>query len=640
MSSIASLGRMVSGLTASQIGLQVTGHNLSNLNTPGYTRQQVLQHDSGYLNVGNNGQLQKVGLGVSITQIRQVRDVFLDKRFRTETSVLNFYQTKQDGINEIEAILDEPHGETLSGIMEDFWKQAQKLSTNPSGVEERLAFIQTADVLAKRANQIMQGLNDYQYHTNEEIKKTVHRINQITKDIKSINDVIQKAEVNGDEANDYRDQRNLLLDELSQYIDIDYKEMPDGSVIVNSQGRTLVDGPFVTQIDLALDPKGNGFVNPVWGDTREPLFKLNNEVNATSGGDNGKLQSLLIVRGNCVGGVDTDWDEIALNDNKSVDYDGNSYMIPKAQKQLAELVDRMMDMVNDVLDGGGINGGVGIPVFVPKPGNGILSQSQISNLSKTSINVLKDLPKALVGPAGEGRAEYTELIAAQKDAMDAYEAYLNDPAGSEALKKSYEEKLKVLEEKRGAYEKSIEGVDADKLLVNTRLDAHRTEEQKRIESYKKAFSGSNMQVNPELLSDGGYNHLGTVGKDPSNIGDNSKVTELLGAWSESRDWPEKKLGPDGKPITNATDPKYKKANFMDCYAEFVSDIGREGFQYQGKVGEKYTIVNNATNERLSMGGVSQDEELTNMLKYQYAYNASSRMINVLDGMMDTIINRI
>ncbi|MGL5677586.1 MAG: flagellar hook-associated protein FlgK [Cellulosilyticaceae bacterium] len=635
MSSIASLGRMVSGLTASQIGLQVTGHNLSNLNTPGYTRQQVLQHDSGYLNVGNNGQLQKVGLGVSITQIRQVRDVFLDKRFRTESSVLNFYQTKQDGINEIEAILDEPHGETLSGIMEDFWKQAQKLSTNPSGVEERLAFIQTADVLAKRANQIMQGLNDYQYHTNEEIKKTVHRINQITKDIKSINDVIQKAEVNGDEANDYRDQRNLLLDELSQYIDIDYKEMPDGSVIVNSQGRTLVDGPFVTQIDLALDPKGNGFVNPVWGDTREPLFKLNNEVNATSGGDNGKLQSLLIVRGNCVGGVDTDWKEIALNDNKSVDYDGNSYMIPKAQKQLAELVDRMMDMVNDVLDGGGINGGVGIPVFVPKPGNGILSQSQISNLSKTSINVLKDLPKALVGPAGEGRAEYTELIAAQKDTMDAYEAYLE--TGSEGDKKVYEDVLKVLEEKKEAYTTAIKDVKPEELVEDTTLSATRQIEQERIAKYKAAFNGSNMQVNPELLSDGGYNHLGTVGKDPSNIGDNSKVTELLGAWSESRDWP---VDADGNPITDATAPKYKKASFMDCYAEFVSDIGREGFQYQGKVGEKYTIVNNATNERLSMGGVSQDEELTNMLKYQYAYNASSRMINVLDGMMDTIINRI
>lgn len=638
MSSIASLGRMVSGLTASQIGLQVTGHNLANLNTPGYTRQQVLQHDSGYLNVGNNGQLQKVGLGVSITQIRQVRDVFLDKRFRTESSVLNFYQTKQDGINEIEAILDEPHGETLSGIMEDFWKQAQKLSTNPSGVEERLAFIQTADVLAKRANQIMQGLNDYQYNTNEEIKKTVHRINQITKDIKSINDVIQKAEVNGDEANDYRDQRNLLLDELSQYMDIDYKEMPDGSVIVNSQGRTLVDGPFVTQIDLALDPKGNGFVNPVWGDTREPLFKLNNEVNATSGGDNGKLQSLLIVRGNCVGGVDTDWDEIALNDNKSVDYDGNSYMIPKAQKQLAELVDRMMDMVNDVLDGGGINGGVGIPVFVPKPGNGILSQSQISNLSKTSINVLKDLPKALVGKGREGEVEYKALLDAQKEAMTAYEAYLGaDETGSAAAKKTYEDALKVLEEKKEAYTTAIKDVKPEDLVEDTTLSATRQTEQERIAKYKAAFNGSNMQVNPELLSDGGYNHLGTVGDDPSNIGDNSKVTELLGAWSESRDWP---VDADGNPVTGATAPKYKKASFMDCYAEFVSDIGREGFQYQGKVGEKYTIVNNATNERLSMGGVSQDEELTNMLKYQYAYNASSRMINVLDGMMDTIINRI
>ena len=250
MSSIASLGRAMSGLSASQKGLQVTGHNLSNVNTEGYTRQQLMQHDSSYLSIGAGTNLQKVGLGVTVTEIRQIRDAFIDRRLRTETSILNFYNVKSDVTSEIEAILDEPYGETFNSMMESFWQQSQKLATNPSGVEERLAFIQQADVLIKRATQILEGLATYQENLNIQIKQTVARINQISYQIKDYNDKIAIAEINGDNANDYRDQRNLLLDELAEYMDINYSESADGRITVKAQGRSLVDGTFVTEIDL------------------------------------------------------------------------------------------------------------------------------------------------------------------------------------------------------------------------------------------------------------------------------------------------------------------------------------------------------------------------------------------------------
>lgn len=571
MSSIASLGRMTSGLRAAQTGLQVTGHNIANVNTKGYTRQQALQHDSSYLTVGSNGgRLQQVGLGVSISEIRQVRDEFADKRYRTENSVLNFYTAKQSATAEIEAILDEPHGAAMSGMMEDFWKQMQKLSTNPAGVEERLAFIQTADVLMKRANQIMDGFNSYQYDLNVQIKDSVNHINSMLHQIKDLNESISYGEINGDNANDLRDQRNVLLDELSSYIDIDYYEDKDGKVVVKTEGRNLIDGPFVIEMDLRVSDKGaTGFVIPTWSDTDKDVYSLDHIMSSTTGEDTGKLKGLLIARGETTGSMDTSWDDIALNPNYSVDKPGNSYIIPKVQKQLNELIHELTVMVNDTLDGMGMGdhkGMVGVPVFIPK--------------NTTNGQPLPDYPKA-----------------------PQLEDFVDDATSTAAEK----------------YEAAMEKYKAD------------------MEAYKEAIKphlvAGNIQVNPELTQDGGYNKLGTVSGDPNNVGDNSVVTELLSKWSQAREWPR-----DGKGLASA--PNTKHSDFMDFYSEMVASVGAEGSEYKGKIREKSALVTTVDNERMAMGAVSQDEELSNMLKYQYAYNAAARMVNVLDGMMDTIINRM
>lgn len=561
MSSIASLGRMTSGLRAAQTGLQVTGHNIANVNTRGYTRQQALQHDSGYITIGSNGgRLQQVGLGVSISEIRQIRDEFADKRYRTENSILNFYTTKQNATAEIESILDEPHGAAISGMMEDFWKQMQKLSTNPSGVEERLAFIQTADVLIKRANQIMDGFNEYQYEVNVQVKETVKNINSMIHQIKDLNESISLKEVNGDHANDLRDQRNVLLDELSGLIDIDYYEDKDGKVVVKTEGRNLIDGPFVVELGLKTLDNGTGFVVPTWSDNGEEVYKLNSIISSTTGDDTGKLKALLLARGNTKADKNTSWDEIALNDNYSVDKVGNSYVIPKVQKQLDSLIHELTTVVNDTLSGMGIGdhkGAIGIPVFVPK--------------YTTDGTPLPTYPKL---------EDYTDI-----------------PGGQ------------------------------------TALEQYKAAMTKYKEDIKPHLVAGNIQVNPELMQDGGYNKLGTVGGDPDNIGDNSVVTDLLNEWSKSRDWPR-----DGQGLTSAPNPK--NSNFMDFYSEMVSEVGAEGAEYKGKIKEKITLVTTVDNERMAMGAVSQDEELSSMLKYQYAYNAAARMVNVLDGMMDTIINRM
>jgi len=563
MSSIASLGRMVSGLTTAQKGLQVTGHNITNVNTKGYIRQQLLQHDSFYLNIGGNGKLLQVGTGVTPTEIRQIRDELADKRYRTENAVLNFYQTKNGSIQEVESILDEPYGEGISKMLENFWAQTQKLSTSPSEVEERSSFIQAANVLIKKANQISDALATYQDNLNTEVKNSVNHINALLKGIQECNEAVNKGELNGDRANDYRDQRNLLLDELSGYMEIDYYEEPDGRVVVKAEGQEVINKQFITTLELEQTVAGSSFVKPVWSNTKADVFKFNETITPAKENDTGKLKGLLAARGDQYVNAGTTWDDIALNNNLSVDTAGNSYFIPKINKKLNDFVNELVTMCNDSFDGQGIGTHVsktGVPMFVP---------------------IKASRPPLATVPPTEGLAPNTSSATYDAE-MVLYKNYLNN--------------------------------------------------------ISDCMISGNIKINPELLEEGGYNKLGTVDPTSTDVGNNSKVMAFLAEWNTTRDWPEKSADPTVSPIPSS--PYAKKVNIMSYYAEFVTEIGLEGSIYKQKASEKETTVMNIDNERQSMGAVSQDEEFTNMLKYQYAYNASARMITMLDGMMDTIINKM
>lgn len=533
MSSIASLGRMTSGLNASQRGLQTTSHNITNANTPGYIRQQLLQHDSQYVNIGSRGRLQQVGIGVTMTEIRQIRDEFADRRFRTENSVLSFYSTKKQAIDEMEVIFGEPHGEALSKTLNDFWSQTQKLATNPAGIEERMAFLQSADVFVKQANHIQSQLTEYQTNLNTQVIDTVKNVNNLTKEIQNLNESISYYEINGDNANDLRDQRNLLLDELSGIIDINYREEPDGRVIVSSEGIILVDKQFRAEMSTAQagNPGDRSpFVKPIWKDTGMDVYRMDKAATSIGGRDNGSLRALLIMRGNAPADSETDWEDIAINDNLSVDSDANAYLIPKIQKEFDIFVRELAETINGVFSPDGKGGN--------SPwGQGIHSGSQGEPLF-TKINENKDM--------GVG----------------------------------------------------------------------------------------NIQINPLLLEDGGYNYLPT-----SMTGDESDTTvieNLLEKWNEDREWfvQEDPDNPD------PTYPTKKNATFRAFYLELIAELGAEGSEAKGRSQEKNILIQDIETSRQAMGGVSTDEEMTNMMKYQYSYNAAARMITVLDGMMDTIINRM
>lgn len=588
MSSISSITKAVSGLVAAQKGLQVTGHNITNMNTNGYTRQQLLQSESPYINVGHTAvNTMQVGLGVTCDEIRQIRDALADKRLRTENSVLAYYQTLNSVSQDIERMFDEPYGDTISDFLNDFWSQAQKLSTSAGEVEERMSFINAGKVLAAKINDVSNSLTEYQFHVNSSLETSVKRVNEITAEIRKLNDKIAISEVNGDNANDYRDQRNLLLDELSSYGEISYYEDASKRVRVKFEGHQVINGEFEINIQLK-DIPGSPFKTLEWSDIKEEVIDLSNISSAANQNDSGKLKALLIARGNNVVNSETKWKEIALNKNFSVDVYGNAYTIPKLQKVLNEFSNQLVRIVNENFTGMGIGtqlGELGVQVFIP------------IEASEANQNLLETKWKAFAAAKGEVAKAEKEF-----EAGTITEAELNT-------------KKTALETAKKDYEK---------------LQA-------------KMMGPGNIQVNPALLQNGGHNYLGTVTQAIDNPklnqeckSDNTIVESFLKDWETNRSWFNEVDSGDSP----ATYPDSKIVDIPTFFTEIVTSFGADGKVYIDKSQEKAISVNNIENERLSMGGVSMDEEFTYMLKFQYAYNASSRMITMLDGMLDTIINRM
>ena len=231
----------VNGMRVNQTSLNTTAHNISNIDTKGYVRQQILQKDSPYNTIGMShiSPLQ-VGVGSSMDAIRQVRDVFLDKSYRLEVGRQEFYQVQSDAAKEIETILGEFGDTTFSTSLSDLWSAITDVAEEPDSIVKRSILASTATSFISYAEALDDQLNEYQKKVNEKIVSQVNRINDIGDEIQKLNTEIVYQESSGQNANDYRDQRNILLDELAGYVNITYQEDIDGRVLVNVEGTSFV----------------------------------------------------------------------------------------------------------------------------------------------------------------------------------------------------------------------------------------------------------------------------------------------------------------------------------------------------------------------------------------------------------------
>lgn len=261
------------GIYAAQKGLEVTGNNMTNINTTGYTRQRLDQMSfvSGGPDYYAVPMGTKVGNGVITTGVSQLRDPFLDIAYRNANTNVGQADTKLAWLEQVADVLDEVgKGSDDNGLlykqMQDVIDAVNQMITEGAGHQEYDALVRTAaQGLTDLFNTYAKGLEQKKEHLETSLKQDVETVNGLLKNIQELNDSIRKADVRGDSALELRDQRNLALDELSNYMKIDVSyEMEDvGSgtmveklvVSISDTNIKLVDGKYVTQ--ASVDMKDN-----------------------------------------------------------------------------------------------------------------------------------------------------------------------------------------------------------------------------------------------------------------------------------------------------------------------------------------------------------------------------------------------
>jgi len=233
-------------IAAQQYGLNITGQNIANVNNPDYSVQNAQQKSmtpalySGFL----------FGTGVDTYQIRQSVDQLLEQRLTNELSTQASFDEQESYMRILEGFFDENSDASIRNILTEFWNSWQDLSDNPLGSSERVAVFENGIKLASRFEAAVLDMDGLSQDMTSDISAAVVRINSLTSKIADLNQEILGLEINRS-ANDQRDQRNALVDELGDLINIETFEKPNGAIIINAaSGFTIVNGVDTYQLRM------------------------------------------------------------------------------------------------------------------------------------------------------------------------------------------------------------------------------------------------------------------------------------------------------------------------------------------------------------------------------------------------------
>lgn len=539
-----------SGLQSGQNALNTTAHNLTNIDTTGFTRQQTLLSSKRYITISKNPAAvsdQQYGIGVNLSAVRQVRDYFLDQTYRKESGRSTFYEASTDVLGEVENVLGELNGEDFQTSLTNLWTAVQELSKDPSSSVTQGLLVQRSAEFINRANAVYQDLTNYQDNLNKQIKEKVTTINQYGKQIQALNDQIRKIECGGIEhANDLRDTRNQILDELGKLCKMTYSEDSTGNVSVRIEDSDFVRGDLFYEIGLDASD-ATGFYTPFWIRDAEytvladgtkkyniegaQVFNLGQTVSSSLDTDIGGLKALLLARG------DHRSNYTDINNN----YDSISQsIVMNVQAEFDQMIHHVTTKINGIL------------AEVYDPSRGYMCDKDGSPL---------------------------QLF--QKVTTDGYEK-VTDAGGNVTWKYAEE-------------------------------DPARTD---------TLYTLGNLQVNANLLREPSMLSF----KKADGSADYDTTDKLKAAFTDE----SYTLNPN----------VLKKTTFVDYYKDLVSQVANTGSAFRNIYENQQTTVEATYNAREQIVGVSSEEELSNMIRFQNAYNASSRYINVINELLEHIISTL
>lgn len=526
------------GLFTQQTALYTTGHNISNANTLGYSRQRVnMQATPGFPTAGLNQPVYPghLGTGVEAGSIHRIRDEFVDRQYRQETNKFGYWESRSNAISQMEDIMDEPSKYGLNAALEQFWKGLHDVSTNPENTSSRRVAIERAKHLAESFNYMDTQLKTIQGNLGNEINVATNRINSLLKQIAAINKQVQEVEPNGHVPNDLYDARDVLIDELNTYIPVTVSRVPSGG-----NASDVAEGSIT--VTFKAYPSGQSI----------DLVNGKNYVAMTASGTDGTNSSK--IDGNDLTSAFNQLDISTLDDPPTKPDPGAGAQSIK-YKDLEPDKGKMLSLINSY----GYDDGNGIKGYYPE------TLAELNKLASIFANTFNAVHKEGFDLTGANGIDFFDTI---------------DGTGT--------------------------------------------------------ITAGNIKVNDELIKDSSKLAASSAENEEGN---GKWAIELANLQSKSIGAKDLTIIVGDKTVTiPASTEHLDGATFNSFYQGMIGKLGTDGEEaYRlNKTSEKLLIT--LSENRDSVSSVSLDEEMTNMITFQQAYNANARMITVVDETLDKIIN--
>lgn len=564
-------------LMLAQKNQDITGNNISNINTPGYTRQRVDMYSMYVSGLGEpkwssrSNMLSMQGQGVNAYGVSQIRDIYIDKRYRENVSIEAETDKRIDILSDIEDILDNFETDGLQVKTKDLWAALQDYS------EEKPDSTEVATIVVNAAVNLCRLLNDYSQQLDQveatyvgELTDTVDYVNKLLEEMTQLNARIEKEKFHyADEygPNELYDQMNLYLDELATYGEIEFKQNANGTFDVSMAGVNILDGKNLKNSRILMKDY------ELYG-TAELFF------------ENG--QDVLLTRGVLKGYQDM----INGNGVYAAGGQNNSYGIPYFKSTMNIYARTLAEVLNTA---NGANEDENRMMFVSATEDALITAGNIR-----VADCWREDPTMI------GKVRYYN----EKTGM--YEYGFNEKSDASVTTIKYKKDVVYEKNDDGSFKTDASGNKIPVKLANGAL------------KYDYVYDENGKPV-PETDAAGNIIYE-TVDNSASGLVNlqNTNVKYLFSQF-------------DNKNITFGNSHDFSGSFFE--YVSFVSNRLGQTIEYETSRYETAVVtVNELLDARDAVSGVELDEEGINMLNYTKWYNASSRMLTTLDDMLDRLIN--
>ena len=590
----------VTGLFVAQTGLNTTFHNVVNTETEGYTRQVVKQ--TAGVPYSTHSSYGMIGSGVTVKEITQIRSQYYDEKYRSNNAIYGKYESRSYYMNEVQNYLNEIELEGFTTTFNNMYDSLQELSKDASSLTVRTELVNTAQSMCEYFNSLATNLNKIQQECNYEVKNQVTRINSLATQIANLNHQINIVEVGGQNANDLRDQRENLVDELSEFANITVTERPIGDCgmneyIVRLDGQLLVDG--YESVELSVVPR-NKKMNQSDIDGLYEVYWANGErLNVESSSLSGSLKALFEVRdGNNKENLRGYADELDKGATQVIIHDTN---------------------INNLKD-----------LNIPHEGKITIGNGEYSY---TGFSVITN---------EDGSYSYTfeldgELRRGYEEGTNVVIGTTIDYKGIPYYQSQLNEFVRVFSQKFNEIHSSGQNLDGNTGINFFSAINTMTAEEYNLNSFGGKDTISDFESNP-LATEVPYYFLmasnltvsKTVQDDPATIIAASEITN----------------GVNNADIANqlialkSDMSMFKQGDPAAFLQTLVGEVGVDTTASLNFAESQKNIVQSVTSQRLSVAGVDVDEEAMNLAKYQEAYQLSARVISVMNEIYNTLINDV